>query len=79
MPPAHPRLTRQIAARRHRLEAGRAQQFANRLGLIETVLQQQPATGMQARWRSSHQLANIRQTVSSRGQRLAGLKAQVTP
>ena len=44
-------MTAQIAATLHGREATLCKEFAHRLGLVETVFQQQPATGQQMRRR----------------------------
>ena len=58
-------MTAQIAATVHGREAALDEEFAHRLGLVETVFQQQPATGQQMRRRLLDDHADIVQAIDA--------------
>jgi hypothetical protein len=63
-PTADPRSAGQVSVRHHRRESALKQALTYRLGLFETVLDQEPSAGMQVVWGTGHDALDVGQSVA---------------
>src|SRR3989338_6290692 len=75
---AHPFDARQVARRKHPGVPRRTEQIAHPSGLVVTVLEKQPAAGIEMLLRLRDDAADIVQPVRAGSQRAARFEAQVT-